>query len=273
MQVVTNAHVVEGGSVYEVILSTGDHKKATLLGKDTLTDLAVLEVDAKDINDVAEFGDSDHLKSGETAIAIGNPLGLGFSQSTTVGVISSPSRLIPISQSQNGDYDWELNVIQTDAAINVGNSGGALVNIEGKVIGINSMKISFTGVEGLGFAIPINDVKPIIASILKYGKVPRPYIGIVSQNLESFKGTEALKLPSNVKTGIIIIESVGPANTAGLKSDDVIVQMDHTVINNVMEMREYLYKQKKIGDPLAVTYYRDGKKGTLTFTLEEKMDQ
>src|SRR4029079_2745964 len=125
----------------------------------------------------------------------------------------------PVSLTrEGGDYDWEMDVIQTDAAINQGNSGGPLVNIEGKVIGINSMKISDTGVEGLGFAIPINSVKPIIDSLIKDHKVKRPLIGVSTQELQAFKGTDVLKLPADVKTGVIVFDVSGPAKEAGLKA-------------------------------------------------------
>ncbi|WP_310944291.1 S1C family serine protease [Paenibacillus doosanensis] len=160
IRIVTNNHVVEGFSQLEVVTATGEHKKAELIGRDQMTDLAVLEIDGSGIKQIAEFGDSDALKPGEAAIAVGNPLGLGFAPTITKGIISWPKRTIPVSLSQQGDYDWEMDVIQTDAAINQGNSGGALVSLDGKVVGINTLKVADMGVEGLGFAIPINSAKP-----------------------------------------------------------------------------------------------------------------
>ncbi|MGO4268865.1 S1C family serine protease, partial [Paenibacillus sp. TAF58] len=210
---------------------------------------------------LAEFGDSESLRAGEMAIAVGNPLGLGFSPTVTQGIISSPKRTIPVSLSREGtDYDWEMDVIQTDAAINQGNSGGPLVNIEGKVIGINSMKIADTGVEGLGFAIPINSVKPIIESLIKDHKVKRPLMGVSTQELQAFKGTDVLKLPADVKTGVIVFDVSGPAKEAGLKAQDVIVQLDDRKIDSTISLRKYLYNEKKIGDKVNVVYYRSGKK-------------
>ena len=153
-------------------MPNGDRVEATLKGADQLTDLAVLEIDAENVDTVAEFGDSDSIRTGEPAIAIGNPLGLEFSRTVTQGIISAKERSVAVSNN------WEINVIQTDAAINPGNSGGALINIHGQVIGINSLKIASSGVEGLGFAIPINDVIPIINDLVEYGEVQRPYLGV-----------------------------------------------------------------------------------------------
>lgn len=271
--IVTNNHVVQSASQVEVILASGERKKAAIKGKDTITDLAVLEIDDDGVKVVAEFGDSEQLKSGETAIAIGNPLGLGFAQTTTVGVISSPHRRIPISFSGDGNYDWEMDVIQTDAAINQGNSGGALVNLEGKVVGINSMKVSETGVEGLGFAIPINQVKETIGSLIKYGKVKRPYMGVTTDSVRSFKGVEILKLPENVKNGLVVIDALGPAKEAGLATNDVIVELDGKPMATNLALRQYLYTEKKIGDSLKVTYYRNGKKSNTTLTLGERKEE
>jgi serine protease Do len=272
--VVTNFHVVEGGSSYEVVLSnSSERKKAVVVGGDRYTDLAVLEMDASGIGNVADFGDSDKLKPGETAIAIGNPLGISFAQTTTVGVISSPIRPIPVSIGSSGDTEWEMDVIQTDAAINQGNSGGALVNLDGKVIGINSMKIAQTGVEGLGFAIPINDVKPIIDSLIANHKIKRPKMGVSAQDLQTFtSGLDVLKLPQDVKTGVIVMEATGPAKTAGIQTRDVIVELDGNPIDSMIALRKYLFNNKAIGDQLDVTYYRDGKKEKTSLKLEELDD-
>lgn len=271
--VVTNNHVVQNATQIEVVLASGEHKKATVKGKDQITDLAVLEMDADGIKVYADFGDSEKLQSGETAIAIGNPLGLGFSQTTTVGVISSPHRRIPISFANDGNYDWEMDVIQTDAAINQGNSGGALVNLDGQVVGINSMKVSETGVEGLGFAIPINQAKDTIESLIKYGKVKRPYLGVTTDSLRSYKGVEGLKLPDTVKNGLIVMDAMGPAKDAGLAVNDVITELDGKAVSTNLSLRQYLYNEKKIGDKLTITYYRGSKKSTVTLTLIERKEE
>lgn len=269
-RIVTNSHVVQMAEQLEVVLASGVRKKAKLVGKDMITDLAVLEVDAKGIERVAEFGDSDTLRPGEVAIAIGNPLGLGFSQSITAGIISWPSRKIPISFNNDGMMDWEFEVIQTDAAINHGNSGGALVNLSGKVIGINSMKISETGVEGLGFAIPINAVKTTIDSLIEFGKVKRPFMGVTTiEYRPEMPGVHVLKVPESVKEGLIVLEAIDPSKKADLAANDVIVELDGKPVGTTLALRKYLYGEKAIGDQLEVTYYRAGKKGTATVILGE----
>ncbi len=267
-KIVTNNHVIESGSLYRVVLSNGEQKKAKLLGQDVLSDLAVLEVDAVGIEQVAAFGNSDGLKVGQTAIAIGNPLGLGFTHTITVGVISSTHRTVPVSLMGGQFLDWEMEVIQTDAAINEGNSGGALVNISGEVIGINSMKIADFGVEGLGFALPINDVKPIIESLIEHGKVKRPYIGVYSNDLIDVKEQD-LDLPEDVREGIVVVNTTGPAQEAGLKVSDVIVALDDLPVGSTLELRKYLYGMKEIGEELKVTFYRDGKLKDTVLVLGE----
>ncbi|MDB5055733.1 MAG: serine protease [Bacilli bacterium] len=273
-RIVTNNHVVEGGSSYEIVLSDKQRRKAVLVGRDSLTDLAVLEIDSTGIKVSAEFGDSDSLKSGQTAIAIGNPLGMDFAQTVTKGIISSPKRTIPTSVGKDGNVVWEMDVIQTDAAINQGNSGGPLVNLDGQVIGINSLKIAESGVEGLGFAIPINEAKPILDLLIRDHKVKRAYMGITPDDLATYtSGLDILKLPDNVKSGVIVVDTTGPAKEAGLKTRDVIVELDGHAIANGFELRKYLFAEKKIGDTLEVTYYRSGKKAVLTLTLGELPDQ
>ncbi|MEI7027555.1 S1C family serine protease [Paenibacillus sp. y28] len=270
VRIVTNHHVLLNSSQVEVVLSTGERKKAEVLGKDRITDLAVLEVDAAGVKAVAEFGDSDTLKTGEAAIAIGNPLGLGYSLTVTTGVISSPQRRIPVSLNGDNNNDWETDVIQTNAAINHGNSGGALVNLEGKIIGITSMKISDDGVEGLGFAIPINQVKATADSLIEFGKVKRPFIGVTTVDYDpQMQGVEALKLPDTVKNGLIVLETSGPAKEAGLLTNDVIVELDGKPVSSTLALRKYMYNEKKIGDKMKLTYYRGGKKQTASLTLGE----
>ncbi|CAG7643192.1 hypothetical protein PAESOLCIP111_04438 [Paenibacillus solanacearum] len=273
VRIVTNNHVVEGFTQLDVITVAGERRKATLIGRDQITDLAVLETDGSGLKQVAEFGDSDGLKAGETAIAVGFPLGLSYTPTVTKGIISWPSRTIPVSLGREGEPDWEMDVIQTDAAINQGNSGGALVNLDGKVIGINTLKVADMGVEGLGFAIPINQVKVIIQSLITDHKVKRPYIGVVTQNLQSFAGTDSLKLPAGVKRGIIVIDAVGPAKEAGFKSGDVIVELDGKAVDSTLALRKYIYGSKKVGDKLAVTFYRGSKKSTVQLTLGEVTDK
>lgn len=273
--IVTNHHVIEGASRVEVSLSDGAKVPARLLGSDVWTDLAVLEIDAKHVTNVAEFGNSDVVKVGEPVIAVGNPLGLQFAGSVTQGIISGVNRTIPIDIDQDGIPDWHAEVLQTDAAINPGNSGGALVNIEGQVIGINSMKIAQEAVEGIGLSIPINYAKPIIADLEKFGQVRRPYMGVELRSLSdipAYHWQQTLHLPPNVTEGVAILQVVpgSPAAQAGLREFDVIVALDDEKIADVIELRKHLYNRKQIGDTMKVTFYRDGKKKTVTLKLAKQ---
>ncbi|SEL17838.1 serine protease Do [Paenibacillus sp. cl141a] len=272
--VITNNHVVEGADSLEVVLVGGEKKKATLVGTDNVSDIAVLSIDSKGIGEVAEFGDSSKLRLGETVIAIGNPLGLG--DTLTSGIVSYTNRIIPVSLNQDGIYDWEQEVIQTDAAINEGNSGGALVDLNGKVIGINTMKIADTGVEGLGFAIPVNEITEVVTELMLKGHIARPYLGVYTVDLSnpyaplSKKEKEDLKLPKTVTEGVLVLDALGPALDAGLQLNDVIVKLDGKPITTTLQLRKHLYYNTKVGGDLNVTFYRDGKLQSLKVKLEEK---
>lgn len=267
--VVTNNHVIAGSNALQVVIPYKNGSKtvgAKLLGADPVTDLAVLEITDKYVTDVAEFGNSDQLQSGEPAIAIGNPLGL--QSSVTVGVISSPKRSIDVT-----DY-MATDVIQTDAAINPGNSGGALVNTAGQVIGINSLKIAESGVEGLGFAIPINDAIPIIQNLINTGTVPRAYLGVTLLDLSELSEevlSDTLQLPASVTGGVVIrdVSSNTPAARAGLQPRDVIVKLDNQAVNSRSQLRSYIYRHKKPGSTATVTFYRNGQLKTTTIKFTQ----
>ncbi len=276
--IVTNNHVISGADEVDAVLTDGTMLKAKVVGADFISDIAVLSVDGKDIDQIAAIGNSDQLRPGETVLAIGNPL--GFNGTMTSGIVSYDNRLIPVSLNQDGNYDWEQNVIQTDAAINEGNSGGALVNMRGQLIGINTMKISDTGVEGLGFAIPINEVMQNVQQLLEHGKISRPYLGVYSIDLDNESAYRSydeddnsdapqLRLPDDVTQGAVVLEVSGPAKDAGLKVNDVIVQLDGQKIGSTLELRKYLYDKKQIGDSIKITYYREGKKDTAIATLQD----
>ncbi|MYL50741.1 PDZ domain-containing protein [Halobacillus litoralis] len=270
--VVTNNHVIEGASEIEVVLADETRVKAQLIGGDLFTDLAVLKMPAEQVEQVAELGTSENLKVGEPAIAIGNPLGLSFAGSVTQGIISGKERAIPQDFNGDGMEDWQAEVIQTDAAINPGNSGGALINIDGQLIGINSMKIAQSSVEGIGFAIPIDSAKPIIDELEQFGQVNRPYIGIEAYGLNEVPTSEwsdTLNLPQDVDGGLYIrsIRQMSPAAKAGLEPLDVITALDGEPVRDIIDLRKYLYNEKDPGDEMEITYYRDGEQDATTLTL------
>lgn len=269
--VVTNHHVVEGANGLEVTLSDGSKIEAEIVGSDIWTDLAVIEMDGSTIKDTIKFGDSDALKQGETVIAIGNPLGLDFSGSVTTGVVSGTDRAVPVDLDGDGQEDWQAEVLQTDAAINPGNSGGALVNLAGQLIGINSMKIATSSVEGIGFAIPINSAMPVIESLEKTGEMVRPAMGVTLIDLAQVPQMyreDTLNLPEDVKAGVVVDRVVenSAADKAGMEQYDVIVEMDGEPVGDIIELRKHLYNEKKIGDTMSVKAYRDGEE--MTFELE-----
>lgn len=272
--IVTNYHVVEGAQQLEITFDDGTKTSGTLVGSDMWTDLAVIEIDSKNVKTVLEFGDSDALRRGETVIAIGNPLGLGFSGSVTVGVVSGKDRSIPIDFDENGTIDWQADVLQTDAAINPGNSGGALINMAGQLVGINSMKISQSAVEGIGLAIPINLAEPIIHNLETTGTVSRPTMGVTLLDLRGIperQQREVLKLPEDVKDGVVITDVIrnSPAQAAGVQKYDVIVEMDGEPIADMVSLRKHLYNQKVVGDMMTMKVYRNGKQMTIDMELKD----
>lgn len=264
--VATNNHVIEGAQKIEVVLENGDKKEAKLIGKDVLSDLAVLEIDAKDIDTFLEFGDSSKLRAGDPVVAIGNPLGLDFSGSVTKGIVSAPARTIDVNTSAGA---WEMDVIQTDAAINPGNSGGALLNENGQVIGINSLKIAESGVEGLGFAIPSNVVVPILEDLTQNGQIERPYIGIGLVDLAQVPYQYVQQLPQSVKGGVMVanVDPDSAAGKAGLKEQDVIVSLNGQEVDNSLELRKFLYSDLKVGQKVSVAFYRGDQLKNVEMTL------
>ncbi|SFM12857.1 S1C family serine protease [Salibacterium qingdaonense] len=273
--VVTNHHVIEGAGQVEVSLSNDTRVDAEVIGSDVLTDLAVLQIDAQGVETAASFGNSDNLNVGEPAIAIGNPLGTQLSRTVTRGIISAVERSIPVDLNGDGESDWNAEVIQTDAAINPGNSGGALVNINGQLIGINSMKIAQSSVEGIGFAIPTSVAVPVIEDLEANGEVKRPQMGITLRSLSeipSYHWQETLQLPQDVDNGIFITNVVSgtPAEQAGLKRYDVITAMNGTPIADGHDLRRYLYTKVQMGDTITITFYREGQQQTTDMTLNNQ---
>lgn len=268
--IVTNNHVVKGSNALQVILSNGRKVNASLVGSDSATDLAVLKINSANVKTVAEFGNSNSIAAGQDVLAIGSPMGSEYANTVTKGIISAKSRTL-----KSGTDGTLTSVIQTDAAINSGNSGGPLINMAGQVIGINSMKLAGSSdgssVEGMGFAIPSNEVVKIINQLIKDGKISRPSLGISMIDLSRVTTDQqqsVLKLPSNITKGVVImdVQSGSNAQTAGLEQYDVITKLGDTKITNTSSLKSALYKYK-VGDTTKVTYYRDGQSHTATLKL------
>ncbi|MCX7695997.1 MAG: trypsin-like peptidase domain-containing protein [Caloramator sp.] len=254
--IVTNQHVIDGASEVYVTLAGGKKLPARVIGSDYRTDLAVLKIEAQNLP-VAKFGDSSKVRVGDIAVAIGNPLGEEFSGSVTAGVISAVNRKMTVDGRT-------YKVIQTDASINPGNSGGALCNEAGEVIGINSLKIS--SAEGMGFAISINEAKPIIESLMKNGYVSRPFIGIYYEFID-----EEIADEYNVPVGVNIrgVERGSGAEEAGIRPGDIIVSFDGVEIKKMEDLSDILEKHK-VGDIVSARIWRDGKYIDLKIKLGEK---
>ena len=267
--ILTNNHVVDSKSEstyydisdatsVKVTLSSGEKQTydAKIVGKDSQTDLAVLKIDAKNLVK-AEFANSDSVKIGEFTMAVGNPLALGTT--ITCGVVSAINREVDDGEGN------KFTCIQTDAAINSGNSGGALVNSKGQVIGINTLKVSSTGVEGIGFAIPINSTLSVTEELKTYSKVRRPYIGIGGRNLK-----EDIAKAHNLVVGVYVsnVEQFSAAEKAGIQIGDVITSIDGKEVKTMDELNE-VKNTHKIGDKISLKIYRDGKYQDIQLTLGE----
>ncbi|MCI8470010.1 MAG: trypsin-like serine protease [Clostridia bacterium] len=267
--ILTNNHIVatsSSESYYEVseatkitvtLFNDETEYEAKIIGTDEQTDLAVIKIEKSGLSK-AEFADSDNIKVGEFAMAVGNPLGM--QSSITCGVISAVNREVTDSDGK------KFTLIQTDAAINSGNSGGALVNNEGKVIGINTLKLSGTGIEGMGFAIPINATTDITSQLIQYSKVKRPYIGISGMDL-----TENTAKANNLVVGIYVkaVDDFSAGEKAGIKIGDVIIEADGKKVTKMDELNE-IKNSHQIGDEMKIKINRNGQEKELTITLGEQ---
>lgn len=261
--IVTNYHVVAGADRLVVIVQ-GEHEyEGRLIGGDAQTDLAVIQIKAPNLPQ-ATFGDSDQLQVGELAVAIGSPLGAAFDRSVTAGVVSALNRQISVAGA--GGQEINLNVIQTDAAINPGNSGGALVNNRGEVIGINSVKVGRADVEGMGFAIPINDAKPIIEQLMEKGYISRPFIGIYNYQVITEQFAQWYDMPRGIWVGGIV--PGGPAEKAGIQVEDIIIRIQEREIKTGGDLQGAL-KDLSPGDEIQVRIVRRGEHLDLTLILGE----
>lgn len=261
--ILTNNHVIEEANKYTVILSTGEVVEANLLGKDAYSDLAVLSISKEKVTKVSTLGDSDLIEVGNTVFTVGSPMGEEYSGSVTRGIISGKDRTIEVD-------DVVTKVIQTDASINPGNSGGPLVNLAGEVIGITSMKLASSEIEGMGFAIPINDVKIYVQSLEKGEEVSRPALGVSLINVDDTYRLYYynIHIDRSITSGVVVaaIDNNGSAYKSGIRKGDVIIKVDDKKIENISRLRYYLY-QHNIGDTVKVTYIRDGNENTVDVTL------
>ena len=269
--ILTNNHVINSSSsnkdaFYEIgkankvivkLYNDDTEYKGEIIGTDSQTDLAVIKIDKTDLT-AAELGDSDSVQVGEFSMAIGSPLGLD--NSVTAGIVSAVNR--EVSDEDGNKY----TAIQTDAAINSGNSGGALVNSKGQVIGVNTLKLSGTSVEGIGFAIPINATKDIYNQLIQYSKVKRPYVGIGGIDLDKETAER-----NNLVIGVYVktVDDFSAAEKAGIKPGDVIIEAEGKKITTMDELNE-IKNKKQIGDTLKLKIYRDGKEKEVTVTLQEQ---
>ena len=272
---VTNTHVINGAKKVDILLADGNKVPGEVVGSDVYSDIAVVRISADKAKAVAEFGDSNQLTVGETAIAIGSPLGTDYANSVTQGIISSQGRNVKL-KADNGQ-NISTRALQTDAAINPGNSGGPLINIQGQVIGITSSKISNNGqtsVEGMGFAIPANDVVNIIKQLEEKGKVVRPALGIQMMDLSNLSTSDLsqLNLPEKISGGVLVRSTLEnmPASDK-LQRYDVITKIDDTDIESTADLQSALYSHQ-INDTIKVTFYRDGKQQTTSIKLTKSTE-
>ncbi|XJS10791.1 S1C family serine protease [Aerococcaceae bacterium WGS1372] len=271
--VVTNNHVIDGYDSLEVTLSDGTQVEATEVGSDALSDLAVLQISSENVTDTIEFANSDDILVGSIAVAIGSPLSSDtFASTVTQGIVSGLNRSLPVDTDGDGAEDWEMTLLQTDAAINPGNSGGALVNSRGQLIGISSSKIASSQVEGMGFAIPSNEVQQIIERLETDGEVIRPVLGTSTVNLNYFAlqtRVEDLGLAEDMTDGVVVAE-VAPnssAANAGIQKLDVITAINDEAVTDGQSLRQLLY-QYQVGDTVTITVIREGKEMQIDTTLE-----
>lgn len=260
--IVTNDHVILNADSIEVIFNNGVHLTADVIGADPFTDLAVLRLADHEASRIATFGQTEDLDIGQTVIAIGNPLGLTFAGSATMGIVSGHDRTVPVTIAQDGnDRPWEMTVMQTDAAINPGNSGGALINLAGEVIGINSMKVSAEAVYGMGFSIPTYVALPVISDIEAYGRVIRPTLGVIIQAVEHFSlaNRAELGIPENVTNGVRVNEVLAGtmAESMGVQPGDIITYIGSRSVNSIMAFTQQLFTFRE-GDELTLTLIRNG---------------
>lgn len=268
--IITNYHVIDGADKVEVIMTNGDRVGATVLGSDPLGDIAVLSIPVDKVIEVAEIGNTKNVRVGSTVFAIGAPMGSEYSGTTTRGCISAKDRMVTYSSTGKGTDDMLMRVIQTDAAINPGNSGGPLIDLAGEVIGVTSLKLVQEEIEGIGFAIPIEDAMKYMNELEKGEEIKRPVLGVQLLNVDETYALfySNIKISDNVETGAVVqsvIENTS-ASEAGLKKGDVILQVGDNKVKDKAELRYELYKYE-VGDKIKLQYYRDDKIKEVEITL------
>ena len=269
--VLTNNHVVEDASDVRLTLSNGEEVEAEVLGTDSYMDIAVLRIDADNVLQVAEMGDSSKSKLGDTIFTVGTPVSTDYAGTVTKGIISGENREITVTD--NGT-SYMMEAIQIDASINPGNSGGPLVNINGEVIGINSVKLVESSVEGMGFAIPIEVAMSQIDKLENGEAIARPVIGVSLYDLDSLPlvGNSDLRIDDSIESGVVVnsVESESDAEAAGLQRNDIITEVDGTAVKSSAHLRYLLY-QHNIGDSVKLTIVRNGNEKELTLKLTHQI--
>ena len=270
--VMTNHHVINGVESVRVVLSDTTEVEAKIKGSEAYSDIAVLSITSDKVKMVATLGDSTKLNVGDTLFTVGSPEGVDYAGSVTKGILSGKDRLVAVALSNNISSDYYMKVLQTDAAINPGNSGGPICNTNGEVIGITNMKLVDSTVEGMGFAIPIEDAL-LYAATLEQGKnIVRPYFGIGMSDLSnSFSLWQSgIMIPDSVSEGVVVIQVAehSPASDAGLEKGDIILSLGGVKIKSIAEFRYQLYKHK-VGEEVEVEYYRGKKVKKVKVKLSE----
>ena len=267
--IMTNNHVIDGADKVQLILDNGNIIDATVVGGETYSDIAVLTSTSDKLTTVIEIGDSSESRVGDTVFTVGSPMGEEYRGTVTKGTLSGKDRLVAVSFSGTTS-DYYMKVLQTDAAINPGNSGGPLLNINGEVIGVNSLKLVEDEIEGMGFAIPIEDALNYAETLESGNTVERPYVGIGMLDItdQYYLWQNGISIPNNITEGVAIltVENNSPASNAGIQKGDIIIKLNDTDISSVAEFRYELYKHN-VGDTINITYIRDGKENTAKVTL------
>ena len=266
----TNYHVIEDGNHVTVTFTDGSIVETEIVGFDKYQDIAVLSIESKGEYQVAEIGNNEETRVGDTAFAVGAPLDNAYSWTVTRGIISGKDRMVEVSLDSSNTSDYVMKTLQTDAAINSGNSGGPLCNANGEVIGITSLKLVSDGVEGMGFAIPIEDAISKAEEIINGEVANYPYLGVTMLDFSNSYFTQYYSIIRNsgLDSGVIVtsVEKNSPAENGGMKANDIIVAIEGKEVTSTAYLKYYLYQQK-IGDKIKITVNRDGKEETLTITL------